>query len=122
MPKDVESILNELVRRANENSRRIRALEERNMLIETRVGNMEGAILRNAELAKTKLEELNEKLDNFSSQLLKIENDVSKINKTLEKTAKKTELAELENMLSLFNPLRSKFITKEDVLKLIGKG
>ena len=117
--KDVQTILNELVRRANESTRRLRALEERSSLIETRISSMQDSLLRDFEERRTFAEGIALKLKDFDTNLLRINTELERINKNMDKMAKRTELKEIENILTIFNPLRTNFITKEEVERMI---
>ncbi|TRZ54865.1 hypothetical protein D4Q76_01510 [archaeon] len=118
-PKDLQTMLDEIVRRLNEHGRRVRVLEERNRAIESKLGSAEDMILRNAENARLKTEEVLGTLREMDARVMKIENDVSKIARDMGKTVKKNEVLELENLLSLYNPLRSSFVTKDDVERMM---
>ena len=117
--RDVQAILTELVRRENESSRRLRALEERSSLLEMRAGTLQDAFLRAADERKTFNDKLNERLINMENSILRIDNELVKMNKNLEKMAKKTELKEIENMLSFFNPMKNKFVTRDEVERMM---
>ena len=117
--RDVQAILNELVRRANESSRRLRALEERSSLIETRTGSMQDSILKIVGEERKEEKELNLRLKKFENNFVRIDNDLMKINKNLDKMVKRVELKEVENLISIFNPLKTNFVTREDVEKII---
>jgi len=117
--RDVQAILTELVRRENETSRRLRALEERSSLTEMRASTLQDSFLKMNEERKIFNEKLNERLINIENSILRIDNELVKINKILEKMAKKTELKEIENMLSFFNPLKTNFVTREEVGRMI---
>jgi len=117
--KDIQSILNEIVRRLSENTRRLRTLEDRSSLLEGRIGSLQDNVIR-----------LNEKIrDNFKTdegskkdndvQLMKIENDLNKLSKQIERLARKSELKELENLIELFNPLKQTFITKKQLNRIL---
>ena len=117
--RDVQAILTELVRRENETSRRLRALEERSSLTEMRASTLQDSFLKMNEERKLSNEKLNERLINIENSILRIDNELVKINKILEKMAKKTELKEIENMLSFFNPMKTNFVTREEVERMI---
>jgi uncharacterized protein (DUF342 family) len=117
--RDVQAILTELVRRENETSRRLRALEERSSLTEMRASTLQDSFLKMNEERKMSNEKLNERLINIENSILRIDNELAKISKILEKMAKKTELKEIENMLSFFNPLKTNFVTREEVGRMI---
>jgi uncharacterized protein (DUF342 family) len=117
--RDVQAILTELVRRENESSRRLRALEERSSLTEMRAGTLQDAFLKMSEDKKISSDKLNERLTGIENSLLRLDNEMIKINKMLEKMAKKTELKELENMLSFFNPIKTNFVTRDEVQRMM---
>ncbi len=119
MAKDISSVLEELVKRINEQSRRLRILEERNRSNEGRIIALEEMLLNIKEKQKEEFSEVLKKLGDLEKSLLKLENELQKITKELAKTAKKTELQEVEHLIDLFNPLVSKFVTKEEVKRMI---
>lgn len=118
-PKDIDIILSELVRKVNESGRRMRILEERSASIENRLNSLEEAILRNAENSRGSLEKIENHFKGLDASMLKAENDLGRITKEMEKTAKRIELKELENLISLYNPIKSRFVTKEEVLRML---
>ena len=117
--RDVQAVLTELVRRENESSRRLRALEERSSLTEMRASTLQDTTLKIIEERKLFNEKLNERLTSIENSILRIDNELVKINKNLEKMAKRTELKELENMLSFFNPIKTNFVTREEVERML---
>ncbi len=118
-PKDLQTMLDEIVRRLNEHGRRLRTLEERDRAIETKIGSAEDTILRNAEGMRLKSEENTGALKGIDERMMKAENEISKLARDMGRTAKKNEMLELENILSLYNPLKSSFVTKEDVERMM---
>jgi len=113
--KEIDVVLSEIVRRLNEQSRRIRTLESRNSVSESRTGTVEDTILKMTDEMREKFKTLSDGIKEFETQMIKLEHDINRINKNLEKTAKKNDLRELENIISLYNPIKSKFITKEEL-------
>ncbi len=118
-PKDMQTILDEIVRRLNEQGRRLRMLEERSRAIEAKLGSSEDLILRNAEGARQKSGDFEKTIKEMDARIMKAENDIGKIVRDIGRTAKKTELMELESTLNLFNPLKSSFVTREDVERMM---
>jgi len=117
--KDVQAVLNEIVRRSNETVRRLRDLEERDSLIENRVSTMETAILASSEEKRDINDKIMLKIDEIEKNIIRIDNELLRINKIIEKVAKKTELKELENIISLYNPIKTNFITKEEAERIV---
>lgn len=118
-PKDLQEMLDEIVRRINEHGRRLRVLEERNRALETKLGSAEDIILRNAESTRQKIEVISNTLREMDARIMKVENDIGKLVHDMGKTAKKSEMLELENLISFFNPIKSSFVTREEVEKMI---
>jgi len=65
------------------------------------------------------IDDLNLRLTEIENNILRIDNELIRMNKNMEKMAKRTELHELENMIEIFNPLKTNFVTKEDVERII---
>ena len=120
-PKDVEMILSELVRRINEDGRRLRILEEQARTMETRTGSAEDTILRNAQNLRDDLNKIENHFKEFDTRILRLENEITKIFKDIEKSAKKMEIKELENLINLYNPIKSRFVTREEVERMISE-
>lgn len=119
LQKDLQSMFDEVVRRLNEHGRRLRVLEERNRAIEAKLGSDEDMILRNAENARVKAEEMLKTLGEMDARIMKVENDVGKLVRDITRTAKKSELLELENLINLYSPLKSSFVTKDEVARML---
>jgi hypothetical protein len=117
--RDIEAVLTELVRRANETTRRLRALEERDSNIEIRLGTVQDFVLKITEERKVTNESINERLTNIENDIIRINNELLRINKNIEKMAKRTELKELENILSIYSPIKTNFVTKGEVERMM---
>ena len=55
----------------------------------------------------------------MEAETARIDAELQRMNKALEKTAKKAELKELESMISIYSPMKSNFATREEVTRLI---
>ena len=117
--REVEPKVDELVRRSNEIMRRLRELEERDNIIETRLGSMQDALLRLTEDIRKEFGGVDERLKDFENRLIVANNELAKLDKLADKMARKTELAELSSLIELYSPLKASFITKEETEKLI---
>ncbi len=112
-------VTNEMIKRLNENTRRIRSLEELNLSLEDKASSIEERLLQEQEEMKARFEEIEESLKDLNIRLMKIENESQKTRKTLEKVVTKPELEELKNFIELINPIKMEFITKKEVEKMI---
>ena len=112
-------VLNEVIKRVNKNTHRVRALEEFNRILENKMNFLEERGLKTQEELKQKFEEIEKTLKDLNIRLMKIENENQKIRKSLEKVVTKPELEEIENFVKLFNPIKMGFITRSEVEKMI---
>ena len=111
--KDVQAILNEVVRRGNETVRRLRDIEEKDSLFENRLNTVETTALSLSDNKKTVDDKFTQKTDELERSVLRIDNDLMKISKLVDKMAKKSELKELESLISIYNPIKTNFIREE---------
>ena len=117
--KDIQAVLNEIVRRANETVRRLRDLEESDSLIEGRLNTAETGILNLSSEKKEMNEAITARLDEMDKSIIRIDNELVRLAKNVDKMAKKTEVRELENLISIYNPIKTKFITREEAELMI---
>ncbi len=114
-PTNVNVILQELVRRSNEDSRRLRGLEQRLDAIENRINNFENSGLEKTKKINSKFAEFELSMKTISEELMKLSAGIEKINKQVNKFARKQDLKEIERMLDLISPLKQEFVTKQEL-------
>ena len=114
-PTNVNVIMQELVRRSNEDSRRLRGLEQRLDAIENRINNFENSSLERNKKANSKFAEIDLSIKTLTDELMKFSNSLDKINKQVNKFARKQDLKEIERMLDLISPLKQEFVTKDQL-------
>ena len=111
-PTNVNVIMQELVRRSNEDSRRLRGLEQRLDAIENRINNFENSSLDRNKKVNLKFAEMDLSIKTLTEELMKVNGGLEKINKQVNKFARKQDLKEIEPMLCLISPLKQEFVTK----------
>ena len=102
------------------------SMMRRVILIEDRIDNLRehinlienNFIDRNKELAK-EMREVNEKISDLRSNLIKMEESMSQILEKFEEFATKEQVKVLERYLYFLNPLD--YVTKKEVNNLLGK-
>ena len=112
---DIKNVTNELVRRTNEVTRRLRIMEQRADRIETHLADLEEKAITQMGDLKISLERIGSKISAVSDRLTAIESEISRINKGMGKTANKSEIKQLETYIELINPITSKFVTKDEL-------
>jgi len=116
---DNTQVFGEVVNVINTNTRRIRSLEQRLDGLEMRLGAIEEKIINEIEDVKKDFEEIHMDIKQISKNLSEIHGEILRINKAIDKTAKKTEVKELESLLDLYSPIKSRFTTRDEVERLI---
>ena len=114
-PTNVNVIMQELVRRSNEDSRRLRSLEQRLDGIENRINNFENGMLDRNKKVNQKFAELDLSMKTVGEEMMKLSAGIEKINKQVIKFARKQDLKEIERMLDLISPIRQEFVTKDQL-------
>ena len=120
-PKVVQPISGEVVNRININTRRIKAIEQRLSRMELRIEGLEEKIIDDIDNLRKGFEQISMDVKAIGENLSEIRAEILKINKTLDKTAKKAEVKELESLLDLYSPIKSKFATREEVERIVDK-
>lgn len=114
-----KALLNEIVRRLNEYSRRIRLLEQRADRSLTNLHALEENVLNQMNELRIKFERVNTKLSEIVGKLDLLEGEIEKTNTKLEKTVTKSELKEIQTFIEVLNPITSKFVTKDELARAI---
>jgi regulator of replication initiation timing len=114
-----KTLINELVRRMNETSIRVKTLENR-------INRVEKDFSLLSDDTSRKIGEFRADLENLSKQISKIIEDITKINVELKKikgdlenAATKTEMKEFEKFIEIISPVTSQFVTKDEVEKIV---
>ena len=116
---NVQAISNEAVKIINTNTRRIRTLEQRLDAIEMRIGGIQEKIINEIEGIRKDFEEIHIGIKSIVKNVSELRNEILRVNKTIDKTARKSEVKELESLLDLYSPIKSKFTTRNEVERLI---
>jgi len=114
-PTNYSVIMQELVRRSNEDSRRMRAMEQRLDAMENRLNTSENANIDKAKKMNSKFAELDLAVRSLTDELTKLNGNLEKLNKQALKFARKQDLKEIERMLDLISPIRQEFVTKQEL-------
>jgi predicted nucleic acid-binding Zn-ribbon protein len=118
-PADLKVVASEIINRINEDTRRIRLLEQRIERTESRLSEIEKTVLTQMDDLKISLERIGNKINSISDKLATLENENLRINKALEKTVSKAEVKELEAFVEAINPITSKFATKDEIERML---
>jgi chromosome segregation ATPase len=112
--QNYQVIISELVRRSNEDARRLRVLEQRIDAVETRLSSMEDSLLEKAKKNHMHFTELDESVRRVNEEMITLKNTLDKINKQINNFARKRDIKEIEHMLDLLTPQTEDVIAMEE--------
>ena len=118
-PAGMRVLATELVKRVNDETRRIRLAEQRLDRFEADMQSLENTIASQTAEFKAQLESISKGIKSLSDKLTLLENAVGRIEKELAKRATKGEMKQMESYMSLMSPITSKFVTKEEMERAI---
>jgi 16S rRNA G527 N7-methylase RsmG len=119
-PEDkMHRVISEMINRVNDNTKRLRDLERAYDSTTSRAIAIEQDIISMKKKLMKDIEDINKKMDEKKTQIMRISETVKEIMKQMKFFATKTKVEELESMLNIFNPLESVFTTKDEVKKIV---
>ena len=110
-----QAIIQELVRRANETSRRMRSIEQRMEAMEIKQSSQDQAVLDRTQKLNVKIKEIEVLAESLKDDMLRFKNNLDKINKQIPDLARKRDVKEVERMFELLNPIRREFLTRDEL-------
>ncbi len=117
----INSVVNKLVERTNTDTRRLRLLEQKVEILSTRLDAAEQAALAAQNEAKRSAAELSAKLAAQAKLIEELQGALKEVVEQLKRTPTLADVKELEALLELYNPLKSSFVTREEVQRMLAK-
>jgi len=112
-------MLNSLVNRVNDNSKRIRELEESIRNLKEQLNSLQSESLKQKKTIIENETSTKNSTKQILDRLANLEVDIDKVNREIKDLITRREFKEIENYLELINPITSKFVTKKEVEELI---
>ena len=98
-------IINEIVGRVNDNTKRLRLLEQRERLLTSRIGSLDVSMAQKVKDIDGSITELDTKLTANAEALASLDNRVKEVIKQLKFLANRTEIKKIEEKLKILEPL-----------------
>lgn len=117
--RTVGAVLNKLIERVNSNIRRLRILEQESSLFKTRLTSLEQEIVSQRNQAKKAAGDTSKKAAVLEERLASMESTLKEIITQLKKVTTTSKIKELEQLIEIYNPIKSQFVTREEVDKII---
>ncbi|MBI4020437.1 MAG: hypothetical protein HY367_03830 [Candidatus Aenigmarchaeota archaeon] len=119
--RTVKSVLNELIDRSNDEIMRMRLIEQRSKALAFRVNSIEQGLLQEKRKINKTLADFSSRLAALDTRLGKTESMVREMADQMKKFVTQAKLQELENLIDIYNPIKSQFVTRAEVGELLEK-
>jgi chromosome segregation ATPase len=100
-------VVNEIVGRVNDNTKRLRLLEEREKLLTSRLSSMDESVNAKLEALENARKELDAKIAALDEKVTTVNNTLREVVKQLQFMVKKSEMKKVEEKLNMFDPILS---------------
>jgi ABC-type transporter Mla subunit MlaD len=118
-PRTIGTVLNEVIERVNNDTQRLRLLEQSSESLLSRINSLEQAMLQARREMQKAFLDTNTRLDLINDRLSKTENTTKEVVNHMKKLVTETRVKELENLVDIYNPVKSSFVTKEELQKAL---
>ncbi|MCD6483293.1 MAG: hypothetical protein J7K83_03445 [Candidatus Aenigmarchaeota archaeon] len=98
---------------------RIRVLEQLTEKMDILISSLEKEVRDTEKRLLNRINEIDESIEKMDSRLRQVEVSLDKLKSEVDKKASKMEVKELSSLLELFSPIKSVFVTKEQVKMIV---
>jgi len=116
---DNVALINELAHRLNDNTRRIRVLEEKVRNLELQIGTHDQRIMEENKISNGLSQAIGEGLAQIKERIVGLELDSQNLRAELKKSAQKSDLKEVQEYIELISPVTSKYTTRGEVEEIV---
>jgi hypothetical protein len=117
--RTLKSVLHELVERSNTDNARIRVLEQENDILKSRSKSFDKDLAALKGYFDKSLNSMRKDLDKTNSKVTSIESTLKELIREIKKLATTSKIKELETLVDIYNPLKSQFMTREEVERMM---
>ncbi len=119
--RTVSAILAEVVARTNDNTQRLRMAEQRIDSLISRLQIVEQEIIDYRSEMKKMSAEAKSNAASQEKRLADIERSIKEIVSQLKKMPTKIDVAKVEELVGIYNPLKSDFVTREELERALSR-
>lgn len=114
-----ERILADVINRMNENVQRLRVIEQKMQATDTRMNSIEQNFVSYNKNVQRSAAEKDAKIGQLEERVGRIETTYKEILNQLKLVATKTNVDEIRQLISIYDPMKSSFVTKEEMESFI---
>lgn len=116
---DNVALINELAHRLNDNTRRIRVLEEKVRNLELQIGTHDQRIMEENKISNGLSQAIGEGMAQIKERIVGLEIEAQSIRTEIKKSAQKSDLKEVQEYIELISPVTSKYLTRGEVEEIV---
>jgi vacuolar-type H+-ATPase subunit I/STV1 len=118
-PDKGQRVIVEIIRRVNDNIRRLRILEQKIKAIESHVNSTDENVLTLQKSFQKAINERDMRITGIEDKLQKLDTLTKEILKQMKMVATKSGLEEIRNTMNILNPVNSNFVTRNEVREML---
>ncbi len=119
--RSINTILNDVIQRVNDDTQRLRVMEQSSESLTSRINGVEQGILLSRKDFQKSFSEINEGITALDERLTKVESTMKEVITHIKKLVTESQMKELQNLIELYNPVKSNFVTKEEMEKFVNQ-
>jgi hypothetical protein len=117
--KTIQSVMNDIIGRINTDTRRLRVIEQEAEILKSRMAALEQNSGEQKKAANSSFSELRNKVIRAEEKVARMESLVQELAKGLKRFAPASEIRRLEQLIEIYSPLKSEFLTKEEAERIV---
>ena len=114
-------VLQELVRRANSHTQRLRTIDEQVRLFNSKFEAIDQQKLKSDSIILERFAKIEKQLAMLDQSISDLKNEISKLHEKEKTFAKKTDVEELSELINLLSPIKHEFVTWSEFNREIKK-
>jgi hypothetical protein len=119
--RTINAILNDVIQRVNDDTQRLRILEQSSESLTSRMNSLEQGMLVNRREFQKAFSDINDGISSLDDRLVKMENTMKEVINHVKNLVSESQIKELQNLIELYNPIKSSFVTKEEMEKFVSQ-
>ncbi|MCK4729814.1 MAG: hypothetical protein KAT28_00700 [Candidatus Aenigmarchaeota archaeon] len=114
-------VVQELVRRANSHTQRLRTVDEQTRQINSKLNNEEEQRLKMSKLNSEKFEKIIEEIEGLDNKINDLRNEIFKIHEKEKSFVKEKEINTIKKEMELLSPMKHEFVTWNELNREVRK-
>lgn len=119
--RSVSAVMNEIIERVNSDTQRLRVLEQSYDSLISRVDGIEQASLLQRKELQKHLSDLTAGISRLDESVSKLESTMEEVVEHVKKLVTQSQIKELENLIEIYNPVKSNFVTKDELERILNE-